>query len=232
MEYPAILQHPMQEYSDIVYLATSKDDDGLTNVICLFNDENYGYKYGQKTRLNKEHKHVNITREYLEGKCVKIESPEHSEFVQKLAFNAGFKWYESGTGVNHTDAEYISFWADGDITYGDTQDHIFEQITIPLPPKAEPKPKEWPQVGDNATWGSQAENAEVIAIHKGRAWVFSDSGYHIEVEAGRLKKPKTEAEILRDEVYYVILNRGDSNIAASAATNDLFEQFNITKKPQ
>jgi len=74
-----------------------------------------------------------ITKEYLENKCVKIESPEHSEFVQKLAFKAGYSW-NAGKNVAFTDKEYL-FFSGTQITWFWNNENSTEEIQLPMPPK-------------------------------------------------------------------------------------------------
>ena len=100
---------------------------------------------------------TNITKEYLENKCVKIESPEHSEFVQKLAFKAGYSWYGGNTNLQYTDKEYLHFWKEGDICYEDSTHKMWELTQLPMPPEAikeNPETEEWPQVGDEVSFPS------------------------------------------------------------------------------
>lgn len=71
---------------------------------------------------------------------VRILSPEHSEYVQRFAFEVGFMWAFGGRNTNHKDEEYLFFWDDKDITYSDKL--YFDQtdkkeIFIELPVKNE-----------------------------------------------------------------------------------------------
>lgn len=77
----------------------------------------------------------NITREYLDGKCVKIESHEHSKLVQKVAFGAGFQWPESFGTIKHTGYKFLFFRVKGLMNCGHENNSKVQQITIPLPPK-------------------------------------------------------------------------------------------------
>lgn len=200
---------------------------------------------------------TNITREYLEGKCVKIESPEHSEFVQKLAFNAGFEWKYNKNKISNTTARMLTFHADGDITFDNNGCNHYEyvQITIPLPPKAESEPKEWPQVGDKISINGSKPNPltsdqlcftdialEVISKVNRRGGVIltlaNDSLGVIAISKGEwIEKPKTKAEILRDELIDLAFNQfnDDSHPLDRNAyylISELMDKFNITKKPQ
>lgn len=123
MRYPYI----GQVYS--AFILFYEEDKGLVLGDVLGLDESIGV--GDLININDG---TNITREYLEGKCVKIESPEHSEFVQRLAFNAGFKWVDGDDRVTRmSEGSCLSFRFDKGMTFGFID---FEQITIPPPPKA------------------------------------------------------------------------------------------------
>lgn len=81
----------------------------------------------------------NITREYLSDTKIRIESPEHSEFVQRLALANGFSWCSGSVDVSHTDEKFIFLNSHGFIIYGD-EDAYNErdrekEITIPIPAK-------------------------------------------------------------------------------------------------
>lgn len=76
-----------------------------------------------------------ITHEYLSNTKIKIESPEHSRFVQQLAFNCGFDW----CGVSeraYTEKPFLYF-SDSKITFGIIASSFIEsdkkEIKIPLP---------------------------------------------------------------------------------------------------
>lgn len=162
----------------------------------------------------------NITREHLEGKCVKIESPEHSVFVQKLAFNNDVLF--------HIDANYdvIYFYGLNDAL--DLNDiSMWTVITIPLPPKSESETKEWPQIGDKVCYGNGV-NCEVTGIHNEVAMIITERGdYHI-AYLSELKKPKSEVEILLED----LRAHFEKYTFQDQAINELHLKFNITKKPQ
>lgn len=58
-----------------------------------------------------------ITFDYLKGKCVRIISAAQGEFIQKLAFNAGYEWPTKGKQVMMTPAPYIAFESNGKLVY-------------------------------------------------------------------------------------------------------------------
>lgn len=74
-----------------------------------------------------------VTREYLEDKVIKVLSPEHSEFLQKIAFRYDFRWCSAGKEVQYTEKPYLYFYPDNDITFGRENDIGWKEIFIPLP---------------------------------------------------------------------------------------------------
>lgn len=209
MKYPYIANNNLMFYAK--------------NTATFVGDEDNLNTHGFKITAN-ESKFTNITREYLEGKCVKIESPEHSVFVQKLAFNNDVLF--------HIDANYdvIYFYGLNDAL--DLNDiSMWTVITIPLPPKAESETKEWPQIGDKVCYGNGV-NCEVTGIHNEVAMILTERGdYHI-AYLSELKKPKTEAEILRGCVWDTVSEYIEKESIIDAVTTDLINNYNITKKPQ
>ncbi len=182
---------------------------------------------------------TNITREYLEGKCVKVISPEHSEQIIMLCKN-------SGIGEDTHRNKSFAHIEDGELYFTDDVPEMdngdnFEQITIPLPPKesntssgecyGRKTDDKWPRVGGKVTWGSCVANAEVIATHNKTAWVLNEHGSCDNVEIAKLKKPKTEAEILRDELTQDI-NEMINNDSSTNAFVDLIIDKYIAKNPQ
>lgn len=172
----------------------------------------------------------NITREYLEGKCVKIESPEHSEFVQKLAFNAGFEWLSCGSKLKNTNYPFLFFSLDLSITCGYDDDNR-DQVTIPPPPKAESEPKEWPQVGDEVLFRNDLCKV-LLAEDASRHIVVEWNGNYVNPHIEDIKKPKAEDEILRDWIQERIGYGIASGFDCEQITHDLLHHCNITKKPQ
>ncbi|QDP46629.1 MAG: hypothetical protein Tp1137MES00d2C23059491_48 [Prokaryotic dsDNA virus sp.] len=179
----------------------------------------------------------NITREYLDGKCVKIESHEHSKLVQKVAFGAGFQWPESFGTIKHTGYKFLFFRVKGLINCGHENNSKVQQITIPLPPKQiqtatleeefemqhimknngdnlilgceDSKCEEWPQVGDEVVWDKNDYKGIVKAISEQKAWCRLNNGLYYTISFDRLKKPKTPEEELRDEVTELVWKAND-----------------------
>lgn len=90
---------------------------------------------------------VDNTYNFLQGKCVKVESVEHCKFIQELAFNAGIMWCGHETSYRHLDADwlyfngkYLTFTIVGEELLDESEyDDHYNVITIPLPPKDAPK---------------------------------------------------------------------------------------------
>lgn len=76
-----------------------------------------------------------------------------------------------------------------------------KQIHIPLPPK-EPKPKEWPQVGDEVIvkhW--EEEKGIVVALHNNLAWVKCSGGDDLgTLDISHLRKPLAPEEELATKI--------------------------------
>lgn len=72
---------------------------------------------------------------------IRILSPKHSEYVQKLAFEAGFEWSYGGKSIINTKSGFL-FFKDATITESE-REHIFNaelasiEIFIDLPTEAE-----------------------------------------------------------------------------------------------
>lgn len=68
---------------------------------------------------------------------IRILSPEHSEYVQKLAFEAGFRWRGNSRNIVTDFVGFMFFYDDKDMTKADDSqafdDKVFEEIHIPLP---------------------------------------------------------------------------------------------------
>lgn len=91
-----------------------------------FDDQQY-YENGFN-----EYQFKNTTFEYLKECSVEIKTPEHGEFVQKLAFNAGYKWNAGETSViSGLVGKYINFKNRGCMTYSSART-TYGKINIPL----------------------------------------------------------------------------------------------------
>lgn len=69
---------------------------------------------------------------------IRILSPVHSEYVQKLAFEAGFEWADSlGKSIHRPDAPHLYFDGDTEITFGATgkvfDSKPYKEIFIEMP---------------------------------------------------------------------------------------------------
>lgn len=68
---------------------------------------------------------------------IRILSPEHSEYVQKLAFEAGFEWQSGGKSIIYADSKFL-FFKGQEITRGYSEGHFVsveepKEIFIDLP---------------------------------------------------------------------------------------------------
>lgn len=129
------------------------------NTIVLFYDE-LGYNISPNFQYPKEyiggwgqHNFKDITKEYLSDTKIKVESEEHSKFIQELAFSIGMYWYTCHEGnLENMEAQYLYFddrgisWSSDDDSGNDTffKDCTEKQIFLPLPPDyaREENPKE------------------------------------------------------------------------------------------
>lgn len=148
-----------------------------------------------------EDEFTNITREYLANTYGEVVSTEHAEFIKLLAVTNGM-----GCGHKVVDDNCKYFYAfHGDLFFTSevlSSTGRCKQITIPLPPKAEPEPKEWPQVGDKVVTSDGKGILRLPADKTGCYIVEVENnslGYQ-QYTIDELSKPKTEAEILRDEL--------------------------------
>ena len=170
---------------------------------------------------------MNYTAEDLKNTKIRIESPEHSKYVQELVFALGGDW---GLGVNcvwNVNEPFI-YIHDLGLTHGcmdDTFDkHPFKEIKIPMPEEK----KEWPQVGDVVVYGYKSIRGEVKAISDGLAWIKNEYGSHVSKYLSDLSRPKTPEEELCDELIRDLsaMQRESNGYIASA----LVKKYNITKK--
>lgn len=210
MKYPAVFRDTN----------TSSSGDSNQQTVLIYQDGDAihltGKFKGQYTARWSTFNAINITREYLSNTWGVVVSPEHAEFIIKLAENAGF-----AIGIKSIKAMCFEFSVDS-VSFYEIPSEIFahndesKQITIPLPPKAEANEaghnlvfaasecKEWPCVNDEVTWGDLTHKGVVKSISDGFAWIKRDSGEYTTVYISWLKKPKTPEEALMDEVTEVI----------------------------
>lgn len=78
---------------------------------------------------------IDVTEQYLQNKDVPIESPEHSEYIQRMAFRYGYRWRYSKDKISNTDKNCLNFWVDKNISYDEgILSADFTQLHLPLPP--------------------------------------------------------------------------------------------------
>lgn len=76
-----------------------------------------------------------VTEQYLQNKDVPIESPEHSKYIQRMAFRYGYRWRYSKDKISNTDKNCLNFWVDKNISYDEgILSADFTQLHLPLPP--------------------------------------------------------------------------------------------------
>jgi hypothetical protein len=107
----------------------------------LIGDESNSFSHGFKITVD-ESGFENNTREYLANTYGEVQSPEHAAFIIELAELHGFKVWSPSDGLKrithfacfHGELNMHSHSCDGIVIAA-----RLKQITIPLPPKAEPK---------------------------------------------------------------------------------------------
>ena len=230
----------MKEYP---YIGKLKDEFGADGLV-LFTESGFGCPLRRQdglwphTKLNKycyewgEYHFINITKEYLKNKCVKILSPEHSEFVQKLAFKAGYSW-NAGKNVALTSKKYL-FFGVSKITCDNSNLFCIEEIIIPLPPKdnlqEEENFEEWkPVIGEKSL--APFENKEVVVTvayldtnncDVDIALVFSEKKpFWVAKED---LKPLSKEDIILEEVITFL---EDNGLGTKVTAMGLVEKFNI-----
>lgn len=177
---------------------------------------------------------TNITREYLQNTYGEVVSPEHAEFIIELAELHGFSVWRI-----RDDVKSASFTiTDGTVRLFETELKYLDlsrlnKITIPLPPKVDKQELiEWPQVGDEVTWGKKSVKGEVKALSDGLAWIKNEYGNYCTEYASSLVKPKTPEEELREWMQERIGNGIANNFDCEQITHDLLHHLDIKKKPQ
>ena len=202
-------------------------------------------------------KFKDITEEYLADKKIKILSPLHSEYVQKLAFKYGYGWdYGSQEEVLYTDAKYLYFYKSGkDICHSDWDDNDtgFEEITIPLPEdyvseedvsvEKEMDMEEF-KVGDEILYDGtsfpeiKGEKVKIIGVcetskcNEVLTIEHIDQGVIAIFNGSWFSKPKSEEELLLESLEFDIQSSKDNCDTALGTAMKLMENYSITKKPQ
>lgn len=80
----------------------------------------------------------------------RVESPEHSEKIQKVLFDMGYSWYATDNKVKHTKEDVLVTYSDGNLCYCEkeywstltsqteyTLKEIISYELIPVPPPVE-----------------------------------------------------------------------------------------------
>ena len=242
------------------YPYTGKDN---FDQVVLFTDRDKGVVIESDSAINKvgvlydswlEAMFKDITEECLADKKIKILSPLHSEYVQKLAFKYGYGWDRGlQKEVEYPDSPYLYFYDDKDICHSDCHTSFnkdeFQEIKIPLPEDyisgnsisfIEKEDNEEEdiidvKVGDNviANHGSgQVLKGKLLAITKEYA-IIQQEGHeqHMHLSAWTLKQ-RTEEELLLESLEFDIQSSKDNCDTALGTAVKLMENYSITKKPQ
>ena len=244
MKYPAVFRDTN----------TSSSGDSNQQTVLIYQDGDAihltGKFKGQYTARWSTFNAINITHEYLANTYGEVVSPEHAEFIIKLAKNAGFGL---NTGTNENYPCWFAF--DDELYFFDSKvyasDDSRKQITIPLPPKSDINEaghnlvfaanecKEWPCVNDKVSYNNGISSGVVIGIHDDAAWIKMANGNMDIALISQLKKPKTPEEALRDEVTEVIWkaneqwgnSKGERQISVQEfVAIALLTKYNITPK--
>jgi len=180
--------------------------------IVLFYEQNKGVTLESKTWASENLQHsncinedlfTNITRECLENTYGKVESKEHADFLIKLAEKNKI---ELGIGGYSERKNYFYFTEDEGLLYlvfaSFSPSNKHTSITIPLPP-VEPKPKSWPQVGDEVK-GPKDILLQVRGIDGPHIWCLDVELDYCTYHVSLLKKPLTPEEELESKIKSMI----------------------------
>ena len=147
---------------------------------------------------------MKYTKESLQNTWGVVESKEHAEFIIELAELHGVKLIEGCSG-----GSYFNFYHEGDRLLLAFWDKVSactllgeKQITIPLPPKT----KEWPQVGDEVSWGACELIGIVKAVNGDQRWVLRPDNDCMTIRVKHLSKPKSKEDILIEELQAKLCN--------------------------
>lgn len=244
---------------------------GGANQVVLFVGKEEGIVIESHFALNKigdridswlEAMFCDITEEYLADKKIKILSPLHSEYVQKLAFKYGYGWEEGiDKSVQFTDRKYLYLYKHGNDICHDNDDWTFiddkfQEITIPLPEDYVSSDDEGVlenednmeegntlcvKVGDNIVAkhvNGLTLEGELLALTK-EYTIIQQVGHeqHLGLRTWKLSKAKTEEELLWESLLDT-LNDFESQFNESCDIDYkefpeyLMERYSITKKPR
>lgn len=206
-------------------------------VTILFTSESKGFNLnGQQLAYNdwNEKEYENITPDYLEYKCGKVDSVEHAEFIKIMSANNDIK-----CSHRKIDDSISYFYFMDNCLFFSSEcvpvTNVFKGITIPLPPKTE---NEWPQVGDEVMFTPNPSingklNATVKYIGNKYTVLESDSGREFSRRNSKLliEKPKTEQQLLREELWDFIGESVNKDSLIDDIVTELITNYNITKNP-
>ena len=227
------------------YIGKMNDDNGIVLFTkdshgCQLNADAAGWYYEDIGNYDEtewsEVDFTNITKAYLKNKRVKIESPEHSEFVQKLAFRAGYSWGFGGQVVTLTDRPFLIFNDDGYIRHSSKSNK--KAIQLPMPPEElstseDVVEENWqPVIGEKALAPSDG-NGSLTTV---TVAYFGDDDYVLVFDSKKkpmwvcksLLKPLSKEDIILEEVITFL---EDANCLGTKVTAmGLVEKFNIDLK--
>ena len=250
MKYPAVFRDTN----------TSSSGDSNQQTVLIYQDGDAihltGKFKGQYTARWSTFNAINITHEYLANTYGEVVSPEHAEFIIKLAKNAGF-----AIGIKSIKAMCFEFSVDS-VSFYEIPSDIFahndesKQITIPLPPKSDineaghnlvfaaSECKEWPCVNDDVlidmsgydvVYGRNVDGliCKVLSIFKDddtTVYAVNRDGVNYCFIRDLLKKPKTPEEALRDEIIKDVNNAYYYETDEEEFADMLIRKYNITPK--
>lgn len=231
------------------------------NTIVLFYDE-LGYNISPNFQYPKEyiggwgqHNFKDITKEYLSDTKIKVESEEHSKFIQELAFSVGILWGgrsskvddhgKDSSAIGHLYMEdvYLTYTNPTEVTF--YRDCGLKEIFLPLPPNygkeennsqdVETK-EENPFIGKEIYWNEPLKNdyEEMFVDYKCDSYVRvknkeSDLRYSVDPKTGYPigKEVPEELSIINDISNYrkVELIAG-KDIAAKLKEEGLINDYN------
>jgi len=174
-----------------------------------------------------------VTREYLEDGTIKVLSPEHSKYIQKIAFRYNFSWCSAGKEVQYTEEPYLYFYPDNDITFSKEKDIGWKEIFIPLPEI---------KVGDNVSLRYKYDSKGIHCT--GKLLYLSDKHIILEDSGGNdihklkgnydIEEALTAEEIFKEELLDCIepMLCWERCEAENFITDLENYGYTITKKPQ
>ena len=176
-----------------------------------------------------------VTRGYLEDGTIKVLSPEHSKYLQKIAFRYGFSWCSAGEEVQYTEEPYLYFYPDNDITFSKEKDIEWKEIFIPLP-ESDTEFK----VGDNVSLRYKYDSKGIHCT--GKLLYLSDKHIILEDASGNdihkcrcdydIEVGLSEEELLLNSLEYDIQTSIDNGDTVYGIAYNLLQEYSITKKPQ